>query len=249
MGRAPGVSSWLAQASWLCRPPPSKRKTYFFPLSFVFRSHKRPGAWRGRPLLSRLAAREALVPNGPGRAGAGAAKKQTSHGFAGSSRAFLACSRLAHLPEFLGTFGQRIRPAAKESGALAPGGLGLAVGGQAPERKEKNISAIAPGPETRRDAQCQRLAPKRERSDRLGGRTLQTNPVFHARLWASLVAQRVKNPACRAGDLGSTPGLGRSLGGGCGNPLQYSCLENPHRQRSLEGYILGVANSRTRLSN
>lgn len=98
MGRAPGVSSWLAQASWRCRPPPSKRKTYFFPLSFVFRSHKRPGAWRGRPLLSRLAAREALVPNGPGRAGAGAAKKQTSHGFAGSSRAFLACSRLAISP-------------------------------------------------------------------------------------------------------------------------------------------------------
>ena len=35
------------------------------------------------------------------------------------------------------------------------------------------------------------------------------------------------------GDLGSIPGLGRSLGGGHGNPLQYSCLENPHGQRSL----------------
>ena len=32
------------------------------------------------------------------------------------------------------------------------------------------------------------------------------------------------------------PGLGRSLGEGDGNPLQYSCLENPHRQRSLAGY-------------
>ena len=138
-------------------------------------------------MLSRLAAREALVPNGPGRAGAGAAKKQTSHGFAGSSRAFLACSRLAHLPEFLGTFGQRIRPAAKESGALAPGGLGLAVGGQAPERKEKNISAIAPGPETRRDAQCQRLAPKRERSDRLQIKILSptyVSPGLHLLSWS-----------------------------------------------------------------
>ena len=37
------------------------------------------------------------------------------------------------------------------------------------------------------------------------------------------------------GDLGSIPGLGRSPGGGHGNPLQYSCLENPHGQRSLAG--------------
>ena len=40
---------------------------------------------------------------------------------------------------------------------------------------------------------------------------------------------------CNAGDLGSIPGLGRSAGGGHGNPLQYSCLENPHGQRSLAG--------------
>ena len=45
-----------------------------------------------------------------------------------------------------------------------------------------------------------------------------------------------KESACNAGDLGSVPGLGRSLGGGNGYPLQYSCLENPHGQRSLEGY-------------
>ena len=37
----------------------------------------------------------------------------------------------------------------------------------------------------------------------------------------------VKASACNAGDLGSIPGLGRSLGEGNGNPLQYSCLENP----------------------
>jgi len=40
----------------------------------------------------------------------------------------------------------------------------------------------------------------------------------------------VKNPPANAGDIrdvGSTPGLGRSPAGGHGNPLQYSCLENP----------------------
>ena len=45
-----------------------------------------------------------------------------------------------------------------------------------------------------------------------------------------------KESGCNAGDLGSIPGLGRSYGGGHGNPLQYSCLENPHGLRSLEGY-------------
>ena len=42
--------------------------------------------------------------------------------------------------------------------------------------------------------------------------------------------------ACNEGDLGLIPGLGRSPGGGHSNPLQYSCLENPHGQRSLVGY-------------
>ena len=45
-----------------------------------------------------------------------------------------------------------------------------------------------------------------------------------------------KESACNAEDLGSIPGLGRSPGGVHGNPPQYSCLENPHRPRSLAGY-------------
>ena len=45
-----------------------------------------------------------------------------------------------------------------------------------------------------------------------------------------------KESACNVGDLGSIPGLGGSSGGGHGNPLQYSCIENPHGQRSLAGY-------------
>ena len=44
-----------------------------------------------------------------------------------------------------------------------------------------------------------------------------------------------KESACNVEDLGLIPGLGRSPGGGHGNPLQYSCLENPHGQRSLAG--------------
>ena len=47
-----------------------------------------------------------------------------------------------------------------------------------------------------------------------------------------------KESACNAGDLGSTPGLGRSPEEGTGNPLQYSRLENPHGQGSLAGYSL-----------
>ena len=46
----------------------------------------------------------------------------------------------------------------------------------------------------------------------------------------------VKNLPANAEDEGSISVLGRSPGGGPGNPLQYSCLENPHRQRSLEWY-------------
>ena len=45
-----------------------------------------------------------------------------------------------------------------------------------------------------------------------------------------------KESACQAGDLGLTPGLGRSPGEGNGNPLQYCCLGNPNGQRSLVGY-------------
>ena len=45
-----------------------------------------------------------------------------------------------------------------------------------------------------------------------------------------------KESACSVGDLGSIPGLGRCPGGGHGNPLQYSSLENPHGERSLVGY-------------
>ena len=45
-----------------------------------------------------------------------------------------------------------------------------------------------------------------------------------------------KESTFNVGDPGLIPVSGRSPGEGSGNPLQYSCLENPHRQRSLVGY-------------
>ena len=49
---------------------------------------------------------------------------------------------------------------------------------------------------------------------------------------------RGKASACNVGDLGSIPGSGRSPGGGNGDPLQDSCLENFQGLRSLVGYRL-----------
>ena len=56
----------------------------------------------------------------------------------------------------------------------------------------------------------------------------------------SLVTQMVKH-AYIAGDRGSVPGLGRSPGDGNGNPLQYSCLENPMDGGIWQATVHGVA--------
>ena len=58
-----------------------------------------------------------------------------------------------------------------------------------------------------------------------------------------------KESACNAGDLGSIPGLGRSPGEGNGNPLQYSCLENPMDRGAWQVIVHGVAKNQTQLSN
>ena len=57
----------------------------------------------------------------------------------------------------------------------------------------------------------------------------------------------VKVSACNEGDLGSILGSGRSPGEGNGNPLQYSCLENPMDRGAWWATVHGVAQSRTRL--
>ena len=59
------------------------------------------------------------------------------------------------------------------------------------------------------------------------------------RLWSFTCGAVGKNPSASAGDvreLGSIPGSGRPPGVGNGNPLQYSCLEKSHGERSLAGY-------------
>ena len=57
-----------------------------------------------------------------------------------------------------------------------------------------------------------------------------------------------KESACNAQDLGLIPGSGRSLGEENGNPLQYSCLENPMDRGAWWATVHGVARSRTQLS-
>ena len=52
---------------------------------------------------------------------------------------------------------------------------------------------------------------------------------------------------CNPGDAGSIPGSGRSPGGGRGNLLQYSCLENPMDRGARQATVHGVAKSPTRL--
>ena len=58
-----------------------------------------------------------------------------------------------------------------------------------------------------------------------------------------------KESAYNAGDLALIPGLGRSPGGGHGNPLQYSCLENPMDTGAWRATVHGVAKSQTQLSD
>ena len=83
---------------------------------------------------------------------------------------------------------------------------------------------------------------KPRRLQRFGG-------CWQGHLGASRVGLAVKNPPAKAGDVDSTPGSGRSPGGGQGNPLQYSCLENPMDSGTWRAAVGGVAKSWTRLSD
>ena len=58
----------------------------------------------------------------------------------------------------------------------------------------------------------------------------------------------IKNLPANAGDVGSVPGSGRSPGGGNGNPVGYSCLENPMDRGAWLATVHGVAKSQTQLS-
>ena len=66
---------------------------------------------------------------------------------------------------------------------------------------------------------------------------------------ASQVVLVVKNPPANSGDtrdVGLIPGSGRSPGGGIGNPLQYSCLENAMERRAWQAAVHKVTRSETR---
>ena len=68
--------------------------------------------------------------------------------------------------------------------------------------------------------------------------------------YASQVVIAVKNPPANARDgrnMDSTPGSGRSPGGGHDNPLQYSCLENSMDRRAWQATVYSVTKSQTRL--
>ena len=67
--------------------------------------------------------------------------------------------------------------------------------------------------------------------------------------YLALLSPDGKVSAYNMGDLGSIPGLGRSPGEGNGNPLQYSCLENPRDQGAWWATVHGVAKSRTQMSD
>ena len=56
-----------------------------------------------------------------------------------------------------------------------------------------------------------------------------------------------KESAHNVGDLGSIPGSGRSPGEGHGNPLQYSCLENPKDRGAWQATVHGLTKNQTRL--
>ena len=81
------------------------------------------------------------------------------------------------------------------------------------------------------------------------GNWLIKHLTFHNVFWrASQVALVVKNPPADAADvrdMGSIPGTGRSPGGGHGNPLQYSSLENPMDRGAWWATVQRVTKSQT----
>ena len=60
-------------------------------------------------------------------------------------------------------------------------------------------------------------------------------------IWGFPGGSVVKSPPANAGDAGSIPGTGRSPGGGNGNPLKYSGLENPMDRGPWRATVQGVA--------
>ena len=77
--------------------------------------------------------------------------------------------------------------------------------------------------------------------------TQLSNFTYH--IWEFPSGSDGKESACCARDPGSIPGSGRSPGEGNGNPLQYSCLENPMDRGTWQATVHGASQSRTKLSD
>ena len=76
---------------------------------------------------------------------------------------------------------------------------------------------------------------------------ITTNLSMVLFVWGFPCGSAGKEYTCNVGDLGSIPGLGRSPGDGNGNPLQYSCLENPMDRGTWRATVHGVTESQTQL--
>ena len=75
----------------------------------------------------------------------------------------------------------------------------------------------------------------RDQTQALGNESMGSQTLDHLRIPSPSSSEDFPSGLGNVGDLGLIPGLGKSPGEGHGNPLQYSCLESPHGQRSLEG--------------
>ena len=128
-------------------------------------------------------------------------------------------------------------------------------------REEASPSALSPSPTPASEApisehtslsvQSRPCSESSARLPRALGFPGQAGPLVFALLRASQVVLVVKNLPAKAGDsrdAGSIPRLGRSPGGGNGNPLQYSCLEDSMDREAWWATVQGVAKSQTRLS-
>ena len=83
-----------------------------------------------------------------------------------------------------------------------------------------------------------------DKKHQVRGLTFLVSPT---QIWGFPGGSEVKESAWNAGDLDSIPGSGRSPGEGNGNPLQYSCLENPMEGGAWQATVHGVAKSQTQL--
>ena len=68
---------------------------------------------------------------------------------------------------------------------------------------------------------------------------------YHVLFWGFPGGSHGKESACSVGDMGLIPGLGRSLGEGNDDPLQYSCLKNPTDRGVWQTTVDGVTKSQT----